>query len=239
MTYWAIPDATNPTIIQLSDTMGGTPITFTESGKQTLTFDPSVAISGNNNTVNLGFNFALAKGGNPGYLANGTPLVYEAALDFSVQGLINGTTYYVIQDPADPQVMRLTQLNTDPLNGNNTYAQEAYNAGATALTANVATAATPFQVNVNASTNPTNSIDFGSQGTFDTNDVLIYEGPTGSNPAIGGLNPGETYYALVPDPTNPGVIELTMPREPSRKSACPPGPQLRPSTSSRPRWRPA
>ena len=113
----------------------------------------------------------------------------------------------MIQDPANPQIMRLTQLTTDPLHNNVSYAQEAYTAGTTALTAN-ASSATSFQVNVNSSTNPANSIDFGDEATFNNSDLLIYEGPTASNPAIGGLTPGTTYYAFVPDPTNPGVIQL-------------------------------
>ena len=210
-TYWVIPNASNPNVIQLAATMGGTPITFAESGPKTLTFDPSVSIDGNNNTVDLGFNYALepAADNNPGYLNNDKPLVYEGALDFNVQGLTSGTTYYVIQDPGNPQILRLTQLTADPLNNNISYAQEAYTAGVTALSSNSAAAATAFQVNVNSSTNPANTLDFGSQATFNTNDVLIYEGPTSSNPAISGLTPGKTYYALVPDSSNPGVIELT------------------------------
>ena len=60
VTYWVIPSASNPTVIQLALTQGGTPITFTETGSKTFTFDPSVSINGNDNTVDLGFNFALA-----------------------------------------------------------------------------------------------------------------------------------------------------------------------------------
>ena len=63
-------------------------------------------------------------------------------------------------------------------------------------------------MNIDSATNPANTIDFGSQATFNTNDVLIYEG-TGSNPPISGLTVGDTYYVLVPDPTQPGVIQLT------------------------------
>ncbi len=208
-TYWVIPDASNPKVIQLAGSMGGAPITFAESGPKTLTFDPSVSIDGTNNTVDLGFNFALEplSDGNPGYLANGTPLVYEGALDFNVQGLTSGTTYYVIQDPGNPQIFRLTQLTTDPLN-NVTYAQEAYTAGVTALSSNASAAESAFQVSVNSSTNPANTLDFGSQATFNNNDIFIYEGTTSPNPAINGLTPGKTYFALVPDSSNPGVIEL-------------------------------
>ncbi len=109
VTYWVIPNASNPTVIQLALTQGGTPITFTETGSKTFTFDPSVSINGNDNTVALGFNYALA-----GTLPTGTPLVYHGALDFNVQGLTSGTTYYVIQDPANPQIMRSDPTDHGP-----------------------------------------------------------------------------------------------------------------------------
>ena len=210
--YWAIPDSSNPDVIQLadsySDAVAGNALPIGSNaggsdGSATLTFDPSVSIDSDTNTIDLGFNYALA-----GTLPTDTPLVYHGALGSTVANLTDGATYYVIQDPANPRIMHLTALTTDPLNNNASYAQEAYNAAVTALTANAA-AATSFPVNINSSTNPANSIDFGSQVAFSPNEVLIYEGPTGSNPAIGGLTPATTYYVLVPDPTKPGVIQLT------------------------------
>ena len=76
-----------------------------------LTFDPSVSIDSDANTVDLGFNYALATQANgSATLPSGTPLVYYGALGTAVANLTDGTTYYVIQDYADPSLMRLTTV---------------------------------------------------------------------------------------------------------------------------------
>jgi hypothetical protein len=204
--YWAIPNASNPDVIQLASSLANAqantavPIGSNAGGSDgsaQLVFDPSVSIDSTTNTIDLGFNYALA-----GTLPTGTPLVYYGALGTVVANLTDGTTYYMIQDSANPRIMRLTTSASR--------AQQAYTAGTTALTANATAVATSFPVSINSSTNPANSLDFGSQGSFYTGEALIYEGPSGSNPSITGLTAGAIYYALIPDPTNsPGVIQLT------------------------------
>ena len=67
--YWVIPDPNDSTIIQLASHVRGRPggyalpITSSASGVKngnTLTFDPSVAIDSDTNTIDMGFNYALA-----------------------------------------------------------------------------------------------------------------------------------------------------------------------------------
>ena len=67
---------------------------------------PSVAIDSDTNTIDMGFNYALAD-----TLPSGTPLVYYGAPGSVVAGLTDGTTYYVIQDYANPRLMRLTTVS--------------------------------------------------------------------------------------------------------------------------------
>ena len=110
--YWAIPDSNNADIIQLADSyadaQAGTPLAIGSNAPgglngSTLVFDPSILLDGDANTIDLGFNYALA-----GTLPSGTPLVYRGAMGQAVPGLTDGTTYYVIQDMANPRLMRLT-----------------------------------------------------------------------------------------------------------------------------------
>ena len=105
--YFVIPDASDPNVIQLSESYTnnapGAVAPITTSGSATLTFDPSVQIDSGNNTVDMNFNYALA-----GTLPSGTSLTYYGALGTNVANLTNGATYYVIQDYADPTLMRLT-----------------------------------------------------------------------------------------------------------------------------------
>ena len=124
VTYWTVPSASDPTIIQLAtsyaNAQAGTVLSFGPGTPTSaiLTFNPAVSINTQTNTVDLGFNYAGAPGTK---LTNGSSVVYEAALGTKVSGLVDGTTYYVIQDSQNPRVLRLTLLPAD--------AQAAYNAG--------------------------------------------------------------------------------------------------------------
>ena len=115
--YWAIPDSqdstSTSTVIQLADSdtdaQAGTALPISSSivgGMNILTFDPSVSIDSTDNTIDMGFNYALA-----GALPSGTALIYHGALGSVVQGLVDGQTYYVIQDSQDPRLMRLASTS--------------------------------------------------------------------------------------------------------------------------------
>ena len=126
VTYYVIPDASDPNAFQLADSyadaQAGTALPI-GSGATKLTFDPAVSLDTTANTVDLGFNYALA-----GTLPNGTSLVYHAALGTAISGLIDGTTYYVIQDPANPRVMRLASTSATDAVAAYQAGQAAYNA---------------------------------------------------------------------------------------------------------------
>ena len=117
--YFVIPDANNPNVIQLSSTFSndapGDPVPIGSAaggsdGTAALVFDPSVRIDSGNNTIDMGFNYALA-----GTLPSGTELTYRGSLGTSVSGLTDGKAYYLIQDYANPRLMRLT--DTSPAAG--------------------------------------------------------------------------------------------------------------------------
>ncbi|MGA2700304.1 MAG: hypothetical protein ABSH35_04325 [Isosphaeraceae bacterium] len=150
--YWAIPDpkdsTVNSTVIQLADSyadaQAGTALAIGSNAPggqngNTLTFDPSVSIDSQTNTIDLGFNYALAN-----TLPSGTPLVYYGALGSAVANLTDGTTYYVIQDSANPSLMRLTTAGaaqaiaaaTAGTDNYNTQYQTAYNAAYQAYVSN-------------------------------------------------------------------------------------------------------
>ena len=114
--YWAIPDSQDSTatssVIQLADSETdaqaatalpiGSNATGGENGNM-LTFDPSVSFDSTDNTIDMGFNLALA-----GTLQSGDSLVYHGALGSVVQGLVDGQTYYAILDSQNPRLLRLT-----------------------------------------------------------------------------------------------------------------------------------
>ncbi len=115
--YWAIPDPANPQLIQLaasySDAQAGlaVPIGANATGGLsggTLVFDPAFRFDATTNTIDMGFNYADVPG-NP--LASGTSLTYHGAFGQVVSGLVEGGTYYVIQDAANPRLMRLTSTS--------------------------------------------------------------------------------------------------------------------------------
>ena len=116
--YWAIPDSqdstSTSTVIQLADSEqdaeagNALPISSnTLGGVNIFTFDPSVSIDSTDNTIDAGFNIALA-----GTLSSGNSLTYHRALGSVVQGLVDGQTYYVILDSQNPRLMRLASSSS-------------------------------------------------------------------------------------------------------------------------------
>ncbi len=221
VTYWPIATA-DPTHFQLASSaqnaqnkvalsLSGSPTTFT--------FNPSVSINPTDNTIDMGFNYALAN-----TLPTGTALVYYGALGTDIANLSDGTTYYVVQDPANPRIMRLASTAA--------LAQAAYQAGLQNLTtqsaADTANAAAlgatwtaqaidsvrqgapppvgTFPLTVDSTAN---TLDFGFNPGFSYKQPVVYNGPASGSEAINGLTPGNTYYVSVSDPVNnPGVIQL-------------------------------
>ncbi len=115
--YWSIPDSqdstSTSTVIQLADSEqdaeAGNALSIssnTVGGVNVFTFDPSVSIDSTDNTIDAGFNIALA-----GTLSSGASLIYHGALGSVVQGLVDGQTYYVILDSQNPRLMRLTSTS--------------------------------------------------------------------------------------------------------------------------------
>ena len=146
-------------------------------------------------------------------LKSGTPLIYYGALGTAVANLTDGTTYFVIQDAANPRLMRLTTAGA-------AQAIAAAQAGAAvAASGEDATAAAIDSVRVGnppaVGTFPVTvdtigeTIDFGFDAGFATNQPLVYEGPAAGSQGINGLTPGNIYRITLPDRVNhPGMVQL-------------------------------
>ena len=72
-------------------------------------FLPLVSVDADANTVGVGFNIADV----PGFAPFGTALTYKQALGATYTGLTDGTTYYAVTDPHDPQNLYLTTGSAD------------------------------------------------------------------------------------------------------------------------------
>ena len=73
-----------------------------------LTFDPSVLSTPTPTPSTLASTTPCRRSQRPATLPSGTPLVYFGALGTAVENLTDGTTYYVIQDSAEPRPDALT-----------------------------------------------------------------------------------------------------------------------------------
>ncbi|MCA1685762.1 MAG: hypothetical protein LC745_07190, partial [Planctomycetia bacterium] len=225
VTYYAIPDPNDPTTIQLAASLAqaqaGTAVAISGlNAPGTLAFEPTVSIDATANTVDLGFNYASAPS-QP--LSNGASVVYHGVLGLDVLGLTDGTTYYVIQDSANPRIMRLTTAGSAA-------AGAAYQAGQSAFTADdqaaynqaIAGGQTPQQATAAASQAATS---FGATWTAaGINDARLGNPPpVGSFPvtvnsaastASFGFDPGLTLnHPLVyegPSGSNPGIVGLVV-----------------------------
>ena len=242
-TYWVISNSSDPDVIQLASSAANATasppvpvaISYQAGGSSgpTLTFDPSVSVDAINNTVSLGVNYANVPAAQQS-LANGTALVYHGALGTFIQGLVDGGTYYVIEDPADPQIMRLTSAGAAE-------ATSAYNAGLTAYNAQY-NAAYNAAYNAYLAANPGDTTDAIKAGTAAANAAAAANGTTwtagaidavqvGNAPPVGtfpvtvnavggpansidfGFDPGLVYNEPIvydgPSGSNPGIIGLT------------------------------
>ncbi len=123
--YWVLPDPSDSTgeSFKLSSTPGGTPIAIA-AGATSINFNfvPVFSVDAIDNTVGVGFNIANV----PGIATYGMPVTYHGALGANFTGLSDGTTYYAVTNPYDPQNLYLTASYSD--------SAAAYAAGTTAYT---------------------------------------------------------------------------------------------------------
>ena len=125
-----------------------------------------------------------------GYVT-GQPLVYHAN-GGSVGGLIDGTTYYAIVDPADSNEISLAATYEDATDSNPIQLST--------VTGTDNVLSTIFQTFGASQVDPTGlSIDL-PQNVFTTGQAVIYHANGGS---VAGLTDGDTYYVIV-DPNNTG-----------------------------------
>ena len=120
-TYYVIVTPSNPDVIQLAATQGGAPLSLDPSNatgsQHTLTavnetplatFDPATSVDGTAKTITLT--------SNPG-LITGDPVVYHNGGGTSISPLQNGTAYYVIVSPSNPDVIQLAYTAADAAAG--------------------------------------------------------------------------------------------------------------------------
>jgi hypothetical protein len=216
VTYWVLPDANDPSVIQLATSPGGQPVaiglgTVGTSGSATLTFDPSVSLDTDNNTVDLGFNYALAgnlavpvtvnpSGGptnslqfgfNPGLQLN-DHFTYQGS---GIAGLTRGTIYYVIPDANDPTIIQLATSTQDSVVPIGSHANPSGRDGAATFTFGP-------DVTLNADFNFALA---GTSSNLPSGTALVYHGALQSN--VADLTDGATYY-VIQDPASPRIMYL-------------------------------
>ncbi len=178
-------------------------------GKLGDTYDPTYRYYANQTPLNVNANltfgassldptgFLITLPGN-GY-STGTPVVYHAN-GGSVTGLADGTTYYAIADPSDPNqislassyanAIALTPIQLSAVTGTGNTLSEVF------ANPNVPFAASNIDVTgflIDLPGNP-----------YTTGQAVVYHANGGS---VTGLTDGATYYAIV-NPSNPNQISL-------------------------------
>jgi hypothetical protein len=202
-TYYAIVNSSQPTKVQLASTQAdataGHAIDLTSAGtssSQTLT-PASVVFTPTDVTSSP---LVIDVGANNPFVA-GEAVVYHkgTSSDTSIGGLTDGTTYYVVTNPAHLNQIGLAGSQSDALAGNAT----TLTSGGTGISQYLTPVSVTFGTSAVDTTN--NTITVGSSNPFMLGQAVVYH--NGGGTSIGGLVDGQTYY-VIPDSSDATKIQL-------------------------------
>src|SRR5262249_2748238 len=192
-TYYAIVDSSQPTKVRLAstpaDALAGKAIALPSTGSVAQYLVPApVQFTPSNVT----FSSLAINVGTTTPLQQGEAVVYHkgTSSDTSIGGLTDGTTYYVVTNPAHLNQIGLAATQDDARQGNVIALTSAGTGSSQDLTPVSAT----FGTGAVDTTN--NTIDLGSSNPFTSGEAVVYHKGTSSDTAIGGLVDGQTYYVL-------------------------------------------
>jgi hypothetical protein len=217
-TYYAIVDPNNPNQLQLAatapDATAGNALALTSTGSSSsqaihpmtlgtasATFTPSNVIyySGDatDGSVVLGPT-------NPFH--TGDAVVYNDGGGTDVGGLTNGHVYYAIVTTANPGLLKLAD---SPAHATAGIALPLFSPGSSSTQSfqavTVATTGSTFGPAAVTPGGVASSVNLGTPNPFHSGDALVYS--AGGGTAVGGLEDGRVYYAII-DPANPGLVKL-------------------------------